>query len=201
MSWRNESKRHSLARQGVRTGRRLRDIATSTRDISQRTKDISDFHVFLEPDKDTDQDGLINIHDCNPFSAEEQGKIHDFLETVFSRAKRHEKVDDAHVDEAIRESKRISSPSGLKNWWDKYGKKIAEAIGIAGLIVFVPELLGGAGAVIMTAEGTEIVGGTLAGQVARGIASFSKLPLKKEHFDKFVNFEVHLLDKFGRIKK
>ena len=61
--------------------------------------------------------------------------------------------------------------------------------------MFVPQLLGGSGAIVMTEAGTELIGGTSAGRVASAIAAFSKTPLVKDKLDKFIDFEVHVIEK------
>ena len=104
--WQRESKRHSLAAQGIITGRKIRD-----------------FHVFIRGNADTDNDGHKNIDDPNPwasskdltnFTYKEQTKLHRFLETVMLKAHDHKVHTTEEINAAIEQIKQITSPQHLK---------------------------------------------------------------------------------------
>jgi len=67
LGWFKESKRHSLASQGIKTGRKTQQQSNASLIASLRKK---------KPFKDFDGDGVVNRFDCNPVDASKQGQQH-----------------------------------------------------------------------------------------------------------------------------
>lgn len=161
MTWHGESQRHSLSAQGIRTGTKVMLLA-----------------AVLEPNKDTDRDGLSNRYDCKPLSKEEQGKIHDFFDKLFHKKELEHPESAEKIVAAREESRRISTFQSLKSFVRRH-REVLILLGLTGLIFAVTTATGSAGQLMMNVRTGEIVrvGGTALGRlgtiVGVGVGGFA----------------------------
>jgi hypothetical protein len=206
--WFNESKRHSLARQGIKTGRKLNlSIAQMSHQkpkVSGRVRKFGHLHTFgviVRPDTDTDKDGLTNEFDCKPFDKDLQGRVHDFFTSLINHHAKTEPLGTmtrkGQIDNAKRELKQVGTVQHLKDWWKKY-HSLFLALGIIAVTSVAIELTGGIGVLMLSAETgeTAIVGGS---EIARILAGFrsvgTKLPITEAQKDKVIQFETWVAEK------
>lgn len=152
MSWKYDSEKHSLARRG---------ILTKYRNLSYN--DLKKKGIFLNPNKDTDRDGTINKQDCKPLNPEQQGKIHDFFNKIFHRAK--QETDDPAklqvIESAQKELPKVTNIQKLKDWFRRH-RHALELAGLTVVIIGLGIAAGGPGQMMMNVHTGEIVqmGGT-----------------------------------------